>query len=118
MPTPATRASSRPSSAVARSSAAWPPPTSRDLLDTAATIRGAEGSGDAATASLYARLRGPTGLLLLPRPLRYVLEASNSNYVGDQRGVLGFNFLSSVGTGFEIDTSAVHTVIGRVRYVF
>jgi len=73
---------------------------------------------DAATVSAYGRLRGPTGLMLLRRPFRYVMEVSNSNYVGDQRGVLGFNFLSSVGAGFEVDTSAVHTVFGRVRWVF
>jgi hypothetical protein len=88
------------------------------LLQSFDTSNGVGGSSDAATVSVYSRLRGPTGFMLLRRPLRYVVELSNSNYVGDQRGVLGFNYLSSAGAGFEIDTSAVHTVIGRVRWVF
>jgi len=88
------------------------------LLQSFDTRGGVGGSADAATVSVYGRLRGPTGLMLLRRPFRYVTEVSNSNYVGDQRGVLGFNFMSSAGAGFELDTSAVHTVIGRVRWVF
>ncbi len=76
------------------------------------------GNADAATASLYARLRAPIGLIMLRRPVRYVLEVSNSNYVGDQRGALGFNYLSSAGTGIELDVSAYHTVVSRLRYVF
>ena len=88
------------------------------LLQSFDSSSGADGEADAATVSLYARLRGPTGLMLMRRPVRYVLELSHSNYVGDQRGVLGFNFLSSAGAGLEIDISAYHTVISRVRWVF
>jgi len=76
-----------------------------------------QGEVNAGTVSTYARWRAPLGLTLMRRPLRYVIEASNSTYVGDQRGVLGFNYLSSIGTGLEIDTSAIHTIVSRVRYV-
>lgn len=88
------------------------------LLQSFDTSSGAQGEANAATVSLYGRLRGPTGLTAMRRPVRYVLELSNSNYVGDQRGVLGFNYLSSAGLGLELDTSAIHLVIARVRYVF
>ena len=88
------------------------------LLQSFDTSSGVSGEADAATVSLYARLRGPTGLMLMRRPVRYVLELSNSNYVGDQRGALGFNFLSSAGAGIEIDIGAYHTIISRVRWVF
>ena len=76
-----------------------------------------QGEVNAATVSAYGRWRAALGLTLMRRPVRYVLEGSNSTYVGDQRGVLGFNYLSSIGTGLELDTSAVHTIVSRVRYV-
>jgi hypothetical protein len=88
------------------------------LLQSFDSSNGVKGEANAATVSLYARLRGPLGgLTAMRRPVRYVLELSNSNYVGDQRGVLGFNYLSSAGVGLELDTSAIHLVIARVRYV-
>ena len=81
------------------------------------TTSGASGAANAATVSLYSRLRAPTGLIAMRRPLRWVVELSSSDYVGDQRGVLGFNYLSSAGAGFEFDITAIHTVFSRVRWV-
>jgi hypothetical protein len=78
---------------------------------------GVEGTADAQTASLWSRLRLPTGLVLFRRPLRYVFEYTNTTYLGDQRGVLGFNFLNQFGFGFEIDTSAYNSVLTRTRFV-
>jgi hypothetical protein len=49
--------------------------------------------------------------------LRSVLEMANTTYVGDQAGVLGFNYLTSVGAGIELDTSAIHLVVTRIRFV-
>jgi len=65
-----------------------------------------KGSASAEAASIYLRYRAPTGLTLMERPLRYVLEAANTVYLGDQRGILGINYMSSVGTGIEFDSSA------------
>jgi hypothetical protein len=65
-----------------------------------------EVSAEAQTLGLWARLRGPTGLVAFRRPLRYVLEGANSTYLGSQAGVLGFNYLTQMGVGLELDTSA------------
>ena len=67
--------------------------------------------------SLYARWRAPAGIKLLKRPLRYVLEGAHTTYLGDQRGILGFNNLSSIGLGFELDSSAYDVVVTRTRLV-
>ncbi|WP_429299019.1 hypothetical protein [Paraburkholderia sp. GAS199] len=75
------------------------------------------GSANAESTNLYARWRAPTGLLVLHRPLRYVLELSHSTYLGSQANILGFNQLTSVGAGLEIDTGAVTKLFSRLRMV-
>jgi hypothetical protein len=75
------------------------------------------GAANSQTANLWTRYRAPTGFLLLDRPLRYVLEASHSHYYGDQAGVLGFNHLSTLGAGLEIDSSAHSVFVTRTRFV-
>nr|WP_130391737.1 hypothetical protein [Cupriavidus agavae] len=86
------------------------------------TAAGVTGSATAQTANLYARWRAPTGLRALDRPVRYVLELSHSQYLGSQANVLGFNRLTTLGTGLELDTSAHEVFVTRiravVRYVF
>ena len=52
---------------------------------------------------------------MLKRPLRYVLEYSHSEYIGDQRGALGFDRLSTVGAGVEFDSSAYEVFVTRTR---
>jgi len=81
------------------------------------TSAGVTGSATAQTANLYARWRAPTGLHALDRPVRYVLELSHSQYLGSQANVLGFNRLTSLGTGLELDTSAHEVFVTRVRAV-
>ncbi|KDP85531.1 autotransporter outer membrane beta-barrel domain-containing protein [Cupriavidus basilensis] len=80
------------------------------------------GTGAAQTASLYARWRAPTGMWALDRPVRYVLELSHSHYLGRDAGTLGFNDLTTLGTGLELDASAHEVFVTRiravVRYVF
>ncbi len=72
---------------------------------------------DSQTANIYARYRAPIGLNLFSRPVRYVLEASHSHYFGDQAGQLGFEYLSTVGGGVEIDSSDLIPLITRTRFV-
>ena len=82
------------------------------------TSSGATGKASAETASIYARWRAPIGgITLLDRPFRYVLEASNTQYLGSQRGILGFNYLSSLGVGIELDSSAYNIIVTRTRLV-
>ncbi|WP_228028203.1 hypothetical protein [Chitinibacter fontanus] len=69
------------------------------------------------TANLYTRYRAPTGINLFARPLRYVLEASHSRYYGDQAGQLGFDYLSTIGTGLEVDSSDLIPLVTRTRFV-
>ncbi|SAL33125.1 hypothetical protein AWB73_03018 [Caballeronia turbans] len=80
------------------------------------------GSATAQQFSLWGRWRAPTGLSALDRPVRYVLETAYSHYFGDSAGVLGFNDLTSLGVGLELDSSKYPVVItptrAMARYVF
>jgi hypothetical protein len=86
------------------------------------TTNGLGGASETNAASLWGRWRAPTGLTMLQRPLRYVLETSFTAYFGPQRGALGFNNLTSIGAGFELDSSAYPVFVTRTRllgrYVF
>ncbi|MEH6492044.1 outer membrane beta-barrel protein [Halopseudomonas sp.] len=77
--------------------------------------RAIEGNVTAQTANLWTRYRAPTGWTLMQNPLRYVLEYSHSEYLGEQRGALGFDRLSTVGAGIEFDSSAYPVFITRTR---
>ncbi|MGR9577899.1 hypothetical protein [Pandoraea sputorum] len=83
---------------------------------------GVQGSANAQQLSLWSRWRAPTGLRALDRPVRYVLEAAYSQYFGDSAGVLGFNNLTSLGVGLELDSSKYPVIVTRTRlmarYVF
>ena len=75
------------------------------------------GNATAQAISLYSRYRAPTGWVVMDRPLRYVLELASTTYIGDQRGLLGFNYLSSIGAGIELDSSAKTAWLSRTRIV-
>jgi hypothetical protein len=91
--------------------------TNIQLRTFGSTSTGLEGSSVSNSAGLWARWRAPTGIVLLQRPLRYVLEASHTQYLGDQRGALGFDYLTSLGVGIEIDSTAYTQIITRTRLV-
>jgi hypothetical protein len=74
-----------------------------------------KGSADAQSISFWSRWRAPTGASLLERPLRYVLEFAHTTFLGDLDGVLGFNYLSSLGAGLELDSSARDIAVTRTR---
>ncbi len=76
-----------------------------------------KGRATAQSLNLWTRYRAPTGIMALDRPLRYVLELTHSEFLGDQRGILGFDRLTSVGAGLELDSSAHHVFITRTRLV-
>lgn len=86
-------------------------------LKSFASSAAVQGKATAQSANLWARYRAPTGLTLLQRPLRYVLELTHSEFLGDQRGVLGFDRLTSVGAGLELDSSAYDIIVTRTRLV-
>jgi len=77
-----------------------------------------QGSSHAQSLSLWARWRAPTGFTALDKPVRYVLEAARTSYIGDMRGALGFDDLNSIGVGLELDSSAREIFITRSRLIF
>ena len=77
-----------------------------------------QGSADSQSLGLWARARYPTPLTVLERPLRAVFEVAHTEFLGQLRGALGFDSLSSVGTGVEFDRSASDPMFSRVRLVF
>ena len=96
--------------------------TNVQLRTFGSTSEGLRGESESNTAGVWARWRAPTGLTVLQRPLRYVLETSHTRYYGDQQGALSFDHLTSLGAGIEIDSSAYLDIISRTRllarYVF
>jgi hypothetical protein len=44
-----------------------------------------------------------------------VLEFSHTQFLGDLRGALGFDWLTSLGAGVELDSSAYNIIITRTR---
>jgi hypothetical protein len=91
--------------------------TNIQLRSFGSTSEGVQGSATAEATSLYTRYRAPTGYTVMDRPLRYVLEAAHTTYLGDQRGLLGFNYLTSLGLGVEFDSSAYDIIVSRTRLV-
>jgi len=74
-----------------------------------------KGSSDVQNLSLWSRWRAPTGLTALDRPFRYVLEFSHTQFLGDLRGALGFDWLTSLGAGVELDSSKYPILVTRTR---
>jgi len=74
-----------------------------------------EGHADTQSLSLWARWRAPTGLTALNRPVRYVCEFSHTQFIGELRGALGFDWLTSLGAGFELDSSEYNIIVTRTR---
>jgi hypothetical protein len=74
-----------------------------------------EGHANAQSFGLWSRRRVPTGLTLLGSTIRSVIELAHTQYLADSRGALGFNFLSSVGTGLELDIKDYDIFFTRAR---
>jgi hypothetical protein len=77
--------------------------------------RSVEGHANAQSLGLWSRRRVPTGLTLLGSTVRSVVELAHTQYLADSRGALGFNFLSSVGAGLELDIKDYDIFFTRAR---
>jgi len=91
--------------------------TNIQLQSFGSTSTGVKGSAAAQTVNLWTRWRAPTGITLMERPVRYVLEYVYTRFLGDLDGVLGFNHLNSVGAGLELDVSKYDIIVTRARLV-
>jgi hypothetical protein len=86
------------------------------------TTQAARGTSEARAASIWARLRWPTGVEVFGGPLRWVIEGNNSYYLGDQQEALGFRWIAKVGGGIEFDLArheigAFGLYVTRVRLI-
>jgi hypothetical protein len=81
------------------------------------TSEAVEGSALAENVGVWARWRAPTGLRALDRPVRYVTEFAYSYYFGPNGDMLGFNHLTSLGLGLELDTRAFDRIVTRWRLI-
>ena len=89
------------------------------LQSTFGTSPSVRGEANAENIGIYLRRRAPLfEWTLLDRPLRYVLEGARTEYLGDQRGLLGFNALNSIGVGFELDSSKYQVLVTRTRLMY
>ncbi len=75
------------------------------------------GSANAESASLWARMRTPTGLMLMQRPVRSVFELAHSRYFDTGVEALGFDNLTSFGLGLELDSSEYTSLFTRWRAI-
>lgn len=80
------------------------------------------GQSDARTLGLWTRVRWPTGYEAFGRPVRWVVEAAGSYYLGDQRAALGFAWSAKIGGGIEFDIGrheigAMGLNVNRVRLI-
>lgn len=91
--------------------------SSVQLRSFGSTSEAVEGQSTAANVGVYARWRAPTGWRALDRPVRYVLEAALTRFVGPDSDPLGFDRLNSVGAGLELDSSAYEVFVTRTRLV-
>jgi hypothetical protein len=85
------------------------------LESTSDSSAAVQGSSDAQSLSLWARWRAPTRMSMQGNPIRYVLEGAHTEFLGDLRGALGFEALSSLGIGLEVDTTAHDILVTRTR---
>lgn len=85
------------------------------MLQSFHSSQAVEGRANAQSASLWLRQRTPTGLTVLDRPLRSVVELAHTQFLSDLRGALGFQWLSSVGAGVEVDASKYDIFVSRLR---
>nr|WP_085942044.1 autotransporter domain-containing protein [Aeromonas veronii] len=82
------------------------------------TSTSVSGHAEAENLGLYLRRRAPLfHWTLLDRPVRYVLEGAHTAYLGEQRGLLGFDSLNSIGAGLELDSSKYDIIVTRTRLV-
>jgi hypothetical protein len=84
-------------------------------FDSSAAVKG---HSDSQSLSLWGRSRTPTSLRILDIPVRHVLEVAHTQFLGDMRGSLGFNSLSSIGTGIELDRRESDPILTRIRVLF
>jgi hypothetical protein len=81
------------------------------------TSEAVQGEAIAESINLWARMRIPTGLVVMDRPVRYVFELAHSRYLDSGVRALGFNELTSFGLGLELDSSAYDIWVTRWRAV-
>lgn len=74
-----------------------------------------EGQASAQSLALWTRRRVPTKFTVQGNTIRSVLEFAHTQYLGDSRGALGFNYLSSIGSGFELDIKNYDVFFTRAR---
>ena len=87
-------------------------------LDSFGGSSAVQGHADVSNLNLWSRWRAPIGdWTAFGRPVRYVLELAHSQYLSEDTRVLGFDYLTSLGVGLELDTSARNMIIDRTRFV-
>ncbi len=76
---------------------------------------GVVGRATSESVSVWARMRVPTGWgVVWDRPVRYVYEVASTRYLGDEKQV-GLTQMSSLGFGFELDSSKFDRLASRWR---
>lgn len=70
---------------------------------------------DAVTASIWGRYRWLADWQLLGQPMRYVVDLAHTTYFADSRDALGFNHLTRIGAGLEMEVGSFALFTDRLR---
>jgi hypothetical protein len=76
-----------------------------------------DGNTHTDTLGLWGRLRIPSGYSAFDRPVRVVFDGAHSWFTANQTEILGFDQLSKVGVGLELDLGAKDILVERIRLV-
>jgi Autotransporter beta-domain len=91
--------------------------TNVQLRSYGSTTLAVVGHATAESASIWVRRRVPTGWgVVWDRPVRYVYEVATTRFLGDENEI-GLKWMSSVGFGLELDSSALDRWVTRWRAV-
>jgi hypothetical protein len=91
--------------------------TNVKLRSYGSTSEAVQGEATSESVILWGRMRVPTGMTAMDRPVRYVFEVAHTTYLDDGAKTLNLEHLTSLGIGLELDSSAHDLWFTRWRAV-
>lgn len=91
--------------------------TNVNLHSYGSTSDAVQGEAKSESVILWGRMRVPTGMVAMDRPVRYVFELAHTSYLDSGAKTLGLESLTSLGIGLELDSSAHDIWVTRWRAV-
>ena len=81
------------------------------------TSEAVQGEATSESIILWGRMRVPSGMVAMDRPVRYVFELAHTSYLDSSAKALGLENFTSVGLGLELDTGKYDLLFNRWRAI-